>query len=326
MAFPSTLSSFTHPSPSDKLNSPSHSALHNAVSSAVGQIEVIIGTDASTLGTIIGDLRNVTSGGGGHVQTANKGGTGQTTFAKGDLLVATSSSVLSRFAVGTDGQFLVANSSVASGIQWGAGGTPTVRVYASGGVGAGGSSLIALWSKPSTLSYAVIEVVGGGGGGGGSTTSPNACGGGGGGGYSRKTVSAASLPITASVVSGLGGIAGAQTGGTGGTGGVTWFGSVLSATGGTGGADGAGAGIGGLGVSGDANSAGGGGGAGSTTIGVPSGTGGSTYFGGGALGIIADSAGADGRPYGGGGSGAKSGGADRAGGAGADGVIIVYEY
>lgn len=121
MAYPSTFSSFNRPTAGDKLNSPSHADLHNAVSSAVGQVEAVIGLsgNSSIIGTLIGDLRSPDSNGGGHVQTANKGGTGQTSFTKGDLLVATSSSVITKLAVGPDGLSLVSDSSVASGMKWG---------------------------------------------------------------------------------------------------------------------------------------------------------------------------------------------------------------
>jgi hypothetical protein len=121
MAYPSTFSSFNRPTTSDRLNNPSHSALHNTVSSALGQVEAVIGLsgDSSTLGTIIGDLRSPDSNGGGHIQAVNKGGTGQTSYTKGDLLVATSSSVLAKLVVGSDNQVLIANSSTASGVNWG---------------------------------------------------------------------------------------------------------------------------------------------------------------------------------------------------------------
>ncbi len=120
MPFPSTLSSFNRPAASDRLNSPSHSALHNTVSSAVGQIEQVIGlSTTSVLGSLFYDIRSPDSNGGGHVQTANKGGTGQTSYSKGELLVASSTSVLSKLAAGLDGQILQANSSVASGVNWG---------------------------------------------------------------------------------------------------------------------------------------------------------------------------------------------------------------
>lgn len=118
MAFPSTFSTFNRPTPSDRLNSPSHSALHNTQSSAIGQIEAVIGTDASIIGTIIGDLRNSNSDGGGHVQTANKGGTGQTSYTKGNILVASGPSTLSKVAVGADGTYLSASSVAAAGVVW----------------------------------------------------------------------------------------------------------------------------------------------------------------------------------------------------------------
>lgn len=123
MSFPSTFSSFSQPTASNRLNSPSHSALHNSVSSALGQLEAVVGLDgaSSVLGTLIGDLRSANSSGGGHIQSANKGGTGQTTFTKGDILVATSSSVLSRLAVSSvTGQVLTVDPNQAGGIKWGA--------------------------------------------------------------------------------------------------------------------------------------------------------------------------------------------------------------
>lgn len=123
MAYPSTFSTFNRPGSSDRLNNPSHSALHNTVSSALGQVEAVIGLsgNSSTLGTIIGDLRSPDSNGGGHVQTANKGGTGQTSFTKGDLLVATSSSVLAKLAVSsTTGEVLTADTTQAAGLKWAA--------------------------------------------------------------------------------------------------------------------------------------------------------------------------------------------------------------
>ena len=130
--FPSTISTFNQVSASDRLNSPSHSALHNNISSVLTQVQTVIGTNVtSAIGTIIGDLRNPTSDGGGHVQTAVKGGTGQTNFTKGDLVVATSPSVLSKLAVGSDGQNLVVDSSVASGIKWGQAAGSKIAVSAS---------------------------------------------------------------------------------------------------------------------------------------------------------------------------------------------------
>lgn len=121
MAYPSTFSAFNRPTASDKLNSPSHADLHNTVSSALGQVEAVIGLsgDSSTLGTIIGDLRSPASNGGGHIQTANKGGTGQTSYSKGDILIATSSSVLTKLAVSSvQGDVLTAAPAQATGVSW----------------------------------------------------------------------------------------------------------------------------------------------------------------------------------------------------------------
>ena len=121
MSFPSTLSTFSRPTATSKLNSPSHSALHNTVSSALGQVEAVIGlaNGSSVLGTIIGDLRSPSSGGGGHVQTANKGGTGQTTFTKGDILVAQSASVLTKLACSnTTGDVITVDTAQATGVKW----------------------------------------------------------------------------------------------------------------------------------------------------------------------------------------------------------------
>lgn len=121
--YPSTITSFSYPSPSDRLNNPSHSSLENNQSSTIGQMQAVIGLDgganASALGTIIGDLRNPNSSGGGHIQTASKGGTGQTTYTKGDFLVAQSSSVLTKFAVSsTSGEVLTADPNQAAGMKW----------------------------------------------------------------------------------------------------------------------------------------------------------------------------------------------------------------
>lgn len=132
MPFPSTYSSFNRPSATDRLNSPSHSDLHNTVSSAVGQIEQTIGLSTSSLlGTLFYDIRSSQSNGGGHVQSANKGGTGQTSYAKGDLLVGQSTSVLVKLAAAQDGYVLSYNSSTASGLEAVQRTTPKIYLSAS---------------------------------------------------------------------------------------------------------------------------------------------------------------------------------------------------
>jgi len=191
--------------------------------------------------------------------------------------------------------------------------------------------------------YCDIEAVGGGGGGGGAASagsnSAQGGGGGGGGGYARGIFSSATIGASQSVTIGAAGSAGSNSGGTGGTGGTTSVGSTLiSATGG----------VGGVNLGNAVPSPGGAGGAGSSgdfqTNGSPgcdsveyavatsyqgtSGSGGSSFFGGGAKGVNGTAAGLNALSYGGGGSGANSlnaGGAN-IGGTGAKGVVIITEY
>lgn len=54
----------------------------------------------------------------GTALAANYGGTGQTSYTKGDLLVASGSTTLTKLAVGANGQTLVADSSTTSGLKW----------------------------------------------------------------------------------------------------------------------------------------------------------------------------------------------------------------
>ncbi len=119
MAFPSIVVTLTNPAATNKLNSPSHSGIETAQNNEIIQIENVLGTSTtSVLGTIIGDLRNPASSGGGHVQAANSGGTGQTSYTKGDILIAQSQSVLAKLAIGTNGNALVADSTQSTGVGW----------------------------------------------------------------------------------------------------------------------------------------------------------------------------------------------------------------
>src|SRR3990167_10005990 len=99
MPYPSTLSSFTDPVPTDKLSTTPHSSIETAQNTGLREVQAFVGTLSSNVGTLVYDIRGAGSDGGGHVQTANKGGTGQTAYTKGDILVATSSSVLTKLAV-----------------------------------------------------------------------------------------------------------------------------------------------------------------------------------------------------------------------------------
>lgn len=164
MAFPSVISSFTNPSASNKLNSPSHSSIETAQNTALTEIQTFIGTDSSIAGTLMYDVRAAASNGGGHVQTANKGGTGQTAYTKGDLLVATSASVLAKLAVGTDGFAPIADSTAQAGISWqGVLTAPAIQnqtyTYARASVISGSVYGITLGSNPSILSDGMGLVV-----------------------------------------------------------------------------------------------------------------------------------------------------------------------
>lgn len=98
--------------------------------------------------------------------------------------------------------------------------TPNQQTFTSSGT----------WTKPSTGTYARVQVWGAGGGGGSSNTFS---GGGGGGSYKEAVFLLSSLGSTESVTIGAGGSG--STGGTGGGGGSTSFGSHLTGYGGGGG-------------------------------------------------------------------------------------------
>lgn len=132
MAYPSTVTTFSNPLPTDRLNSPSHSSIETAQNTGLTEVQTFLGTTtASAVGTLIYDIRSPSSNGGGHIQSANKGGTGQTSYLKADLLVGQSSSVLTKLAAGNDGQILSLNSSTATGLNWIDNGRPKVTANAS---------------------------------------------------------------------------------------------------------------------------------------------------------------------------------------------------
>jgi len=155
MAYPSVLSTYTDPSPNDRLSTTPHSSIETAQNTGLREIQAFIGTLSSTAGTLIYDIRAAASNGGGHVQTANKGGTGQTSYTKGDTLVASSSSVLSKLAVGNDGDIFTADSSVAAGVKW----APGVNSQAiqnfqfSNAFDGGNGSVYSISPVPCVLSY-----------------------------------------------------------------------------------------------------------------------------------------------------------------------------
>ena len=133
MTYPSVISTFSNPLPTNRLNSPSHSSVETAQNTGLTEIQTFVGVEGpnSVAGTLVYDIRSGGSNGGGHVQTAVLGGTGQTTFTKGNILVAQSASVLSKLAVGNDGYFLSADSTKATGITWVASPSPKISTNAS---------------------------------------------------------------------------------------------------------------------------------------------------------------------------------------------------
>lgn len=199
------------------------------------------------------------------------------------------------------------------------------------------------WTKPAGVLAVVCEVVGSGGAGGaGSSTAAGAmscASGGGGGGYASKFITSG-LGATETITVGVGGTGSA--GNDGNAGNTTSFGTHLQATGGAGGihstassggriAQGV---AGGVGTLGDVNSKGGSSDSASSDGTTARGTaGGASFFGGGGNGRAATLAsgsvsGIAAGDYGGGGSGTCNGqsSTSTAGGAGSDGLVVVYEY
>lgn len=185
---------------------------------------------------------------------------------------------------------------------------------------------------PTTGTKYVTVYCTGGGGGSSDCTNTDACtGGGGGAGTAIKTYAVADATGQSYSVGGGGARGNPASNGTDSTfAGLTGTGGIAGGIQPTGATTNIGiAGFGAVGSGGDINIRGGGGGPGiivSTTQGV-GGTGGSSFWGGGANCVAMDSAGSDGQNYGGGASGAHSVGAtDRLGGTGGPGVIVFVEY
>lgn len=258
---------------------------------------------------------------------------------KGDIFVR-NSTVIQRLAVGNDDEVLTADSGETSGLKWAAPVIPPSggRLLSMQVFDTAGSTT---WTKPADCNFIVIELVGAGGGGGGVTASAfqGAAGGGGGaGGYGIVMLD--SPPSSETIVIGAGGTGGSTSAGDGATGGNTEWGAL----GGTYYAEG---GAGGKGMSGGTGVALAAGGAGGRAvdcdidgIGGPGlaafrvsaalalcGAGGSVRYGGGPRARTNNGDGLAGTAYGAGGAGAQSlGGSNQAGGDGADGLIVVWEY
>lgn len=156
MPYPSTLSTFVDPVPTDRLSTTPHSSIETAQNNGLRELQAFIGTTSSAVGTLMYDIRGANSNGGGHVQTANKGGTGQTSYTKGDILVATSASVLTKLAVSAnDGDILTINSSVAAGLGWATPGTTFSNKIAVSATAQSFGSSVAANSETSIFSVAI---------------------------------------------------------------------------------------------------------------------------------------------------------------------------
>lgn len=255
-------------------------------------------------------------------------------------VVYTDGSKLMNTGVGTSGQFLQSNGTAAPAFA-NLGSLSGMKVLT--------TASASPYVVPAGVSVIVVELVGGGGGGGGATAtgfnSSGVGGGGGGGAYTRKRI-ATSAGASFTFVVGTGGAGGVGTAAAV-SGGQTQFNATsITANGGgagTGMASGTGilttaVGAGGAaGATGDLNIQGSDGGKGyrmSGTLGI-SGTGGSSFYATQSISVYTPTAnsaltGTAGDLYGGGGSGGaafrSSISQTATGGAGANGVIIIYEY
>ncbi len=207
-----------------------------------------------------------------------------------------------------------------------AGGLASVQTFTSSGT----------WTRPSGITKVIMKVQGGGGGGGGGNDFRPAGGGGGGGGYSEKFLDVSSIS-TSTITIGAAGTAGAAQGSGGAGGDSSWADGTNTITG-SGGSLGAAAaypdvsgagGAGGSATNGDVNIPG--------QYGMNSNVysnatdyewvawGGDSILGfGGRRYTNNDQTGKPGQSYGGGGSGGRMYGS--AGGAGSQGIVIVWEY
>jgi hypothetical protein len=100
----------------------------NVVFSAIGEIGATnVQAAIEEVSTECRNATNITSG----TLAVARGGTGLASYTKGDLVAATAATTLAKLTVGTNGQVLKANSSTATGLEWGAIGGGTVTSVSS---------------------------------------------------------------------------------------------------------------------------------------------------------------------------------------------------
>ena len=151
-----------------------------------------------------------------------------TVTTKGDLIVATGASAVTRVGAGTDGQFLTAASTASTGLTWSSVSIPSAvalqeQIFTSSGT----------WTAPTGVTKVWLLVVGGGGGGGyGGAYTYIGIGGSGGAQLQQQLTVTPGTGYTVTIGGGGAGGSGAGSGGSQGT--TTTIGSI-SALGGTGG-------------------------------------------------------------------------------------------
>jgi hypothetical protein len=338
-----TLTAGTGVSITNGAGSISIAATNNGTVVSVGGTGTVQGLTLSGTVTSSGNLTlggslsavNLASQVTGTLPVAN-GGTGQTTYTNGQLLIGnTTGNTLTKATLTAGTGISITNGagsiSIASTVS--GGGDYKMVTFTSPGT----------WTKPAGLKAVKVTVVGGGGKGGdspGPTGQQGATGGGGGGGAAIRFLPAPSIPGPVSTTVGA-------------ASGTSSFGPFASATGGvaasnflsTPGISNHLGGDGGLGSSGDLNIRGGGGQPGivaslppGTILSFIGGMGGSSILGGGAKSLAAlggpvepfgtSKSGVAGGAYGGGGSGVSrvSQPGTISGGAGTSGVVIVEEF
>lgn len=125
---------------------------HGVMVSGSGATATVIAPDASTSKVLVSGGSSADPGWG--VAGAAGGGTGQSSFTKGDILVATGSTALAKVGVGTNGQALTADSTQTAGVKWASGGGALVvtgsraspqSITAAGGIAFTGTDARQMW-------------------------------------------------------------------------------------------------------------------------------------------------------------------------------------
>lgn len=286
-------------------------------SSGGGSVTLQEPTTASSRTLTLPDVDGTVLSTGSAITVAN-GGTGQTTYTDGQLLIGnTTGNTLTKATLTAGSGISITNGA----------GSVTITSSAAGLPGAQGQAFTSsgTFTIPTGVTAIKMTIVGGGGAG-GSTSSTGVQGGGGGGGAAIKFLTGLTPGNTLTVT--VGAAAGTSSVASG-----TQSITTVSATGGANATNnnftfGLG-GTGGVGSSGDLNIGGTGGGYGfaapntcTTFAYAVGGTGGSSILGGGGLGAY-EANGNAGRAYGGGGGGSMSSAGTRTGGAGAAGVVLI---